>query len=175
MRTKFNLLNTTKQQILTIIVAVSENQVIGKDNDLIWTLSLDLKRFKALTSGHHIIMGRKTFESFPKPLPNRTHVVITRQEDYKVPEGVLVVNSLEKAIELTKKDEQPYIIGGGEIYNQALAFADCIELTRVHAHFEGDTFFPELDLNEWKETYNEFMKKDDQHAFDFSFTTYTRR
>ncbi|MGB0185927.1 MAG: dihydrofolate reductase, partial [Flavobacteriaceae bacterium] len=106
-------MNTTKQQILTIIVAVSENQVIGKDNDLIWNLSLDLKRFKSLTSGHHIIMGRKTFESFPKPLPNRTHVVITRQKDYKVPEGVLVVNSLENAIKLTKKDEQPYIIGGG--------------------------------------------------------------
>ena len=175
MRTKFNLLNTTKQQILTIIVAVSENQVIGKDNDLIWNLSLDLKRFKSLTSGHHIIMGRKTFESFPKPLPNRTHVVITRQKDYKVPEGVLVVNSLENAIKLTEKDEQAYIIGGGEIYKQALAFADCIELTRVHAHFEGDTFFPELDVNEWKETYNEHIKKDDKHAFDFSFITYTRR
>ena len=175
MRTKLNLLNTTKQQILTIIVAVSENQVIGKDNDLIWNLSLDLKRFKSLTSGHHIIMGRKTFESFPKPLPNRTHVVITRQEDYKVPEGVLVVNSLKKAIELTKKDERPYIIGGGEIYKQALAFADCIELTRVHAHFEGDTFFPELDLNQWKETFKEHIKKDDKHAFDFSFITYTRR
>ena len=175
MRTKFNLLNTTKQQILTVIVAVSENQVIGKDNDLIWNLSLDLKRFKSLSSGHHIIMGRKTFESFPKPLPNRTHVVITRQENYKVPEGVLVVNSLEKAIELTKKDEQPYIIGGVEIYKQALAFADCIDLTRVHAHFECDTFFPELDLNEWKETYKEYIKKDDKHAFDFSFITYTRR
>lgn len=175
MRTKFNLLNTTKQQILTIIVAVSENQVIGKDNDLIWNLSLDLKRFKSLTSGHHIIMGRKTFESFPKPLPNRTHVVITRQRDYKVPEGVLVVNSLKNAIELTKKDEQPYIIGGGEIYKQALAFADCIELTRVHAHFEGDTFFPELDLNQWEETYNQHIKKDDKHAFDFSFITYKRR
>ena len=120
-------------------------------------------------------MGRKTFESFPRPLPNRTHVVITRQKDYKAPEGVLVVNSLKKAIELTKKDEQPYIIGGGEIYKQALAFADCIELTRVHAHFEGDTFFPELDLNQWEETYNEHIKKDDKHAFDFSFITYTRR
>ena len=93
-------MKTTKYPPLTIIVAVSENQVIGKDNDLIWDLSIDLKRFKSLTSGHNMIMGRKTFESFPKPLPNRTHVVITRQKNYKVPKGILVVNSLEKAIEI---------------------------------------------------------------------------
>ena len=105
---------------LTLIVAVSENDVIGKDNDLIWRLKNDLKRFKALTSGHCIIMGRKTFESFPKPLPNRTHIVITRQKDYKVPEGVIVVNSLEAAIEQTKNDSNPFVIGGGEIYKQAL-------------------------------------------------------
>jgi len=168
-------LNTTKHQIVTIIVAVSENQVIGKDNDLIWNLSLDLKRFKALTSGHYIIMGRKTFESFPKPLPNRTHVVITRQKNYKVPKGILVVNSLEKAIEISKNDPQPYIIGGGEIYKQALNVADRIELTRVHANFEGDTFFPEIDLKVWKEVSKEYIKKDDKHACDFSFITYIKQ
>ena len=92
-------MNTKNHPPLTVIVAVSENQVIGKDNDLIWDLSIDLKRFKTLTSGHHMIMGRKTFESFPKPLPNRTHIVITRQKNYRVPEGVVVVNSIEKAIE----------------------------------------------------------------------------
>jgi len=175
LRTKFNLLNKVKHQILTIIVAVSENQVIGKDNDLIWKLSLDLKRFKSLTSGHHIIMGRKTFESFPKPLPNRTHVVITRQKDYKAPEGVIIVNSLEKAIQASKSDSSPYIIGGGEIYKQALAIADRVELTRVHAHFEGDTFFPDLDLSQWKESNNKFIHKDENHAFDFSFITYKRQ
>jgi len=175
LRTKLNLLNKENHQILTIIVAVSENQVIGKDNDLIWTLSSDLKRFKSLTSGHHIIMGRKTFESFPKPLPNRTHVVITRQKNYNAPEGVVVVNSLQEALEISKEDKQPYIIGGGEIYKQALDFADCIELTRVHAHFEGDTFFPKLDLTQWKETRIERRKKDNKNAFDFSFITYFRR
>ena len=168
-------MNTTKNQIVTIIVSVSENQVIGKDNDLIWNLSLDLKRFKALTSGHYIIMGRKTFESFPKPLPNRTHVVITRQKNYKVPKGILVVNSLEKAIEISKNDPQPYIIGGGEIYKQALNVADRIELTRVHANFEGDTFFPEIDLKVWKEVSKEYIKKDDKHVCDFSFITYIKQ
>lgn len=175
MRTKFKVLSTTKHQIVTIIVAVSENQVIGKDNDLIWNLSSDLKRFKRLTSGHYIIMGRNTFESFPKPLPNRTHVVITRQKNYKVPKGVLVVNSLEKAIEISKEDAQPYIIGGGEIYKQALDVADRIELTRVHDHFEGDTFFPKLDLEVWKEINNERIKKDEKHTCDFSFITYEKQ
>jgi dihydrofolate reductase len=108
---------------LTIIVAAGENNAIGKDNKLIWHLSDDLKRFKNLTNGHHIIMGRKTFESFPKPLPNRTHVVITRQSDYQVPNGVIVVNSLEDAIDAAKNDTRPYIIGGGEIYKQAMQLA----------------------------------------------------
>ena len=174
MRTKFNLLNKVKHQILTIIVAVSENQVIGKDNDLIWKLSLDLKRFKSLTSGHHIIMGRKTFESFPKPLPNRTHVVITRQKDYKAPEGVIIVNSLEKAIQASKSDSSPYIIGGGEIYKQSLPYASVIELTRVHGIFDGDTYFPEIDLDQWKVIKREFISKDENHAYDFSFITYKK-
>ncbi len=176
MPTKFEDLNTRKHHNnLTLIVAVSENQIIGKDNDLVWDLRTDMKRFKALTSGHHIIMGRKTFESFPKPLPNRTHVVITRQKDYAVPEGVIVVNSLEKAIEIAKADEQPYIIGGGEIYKQALPYADKIELTRVHGNFVGDTYFPEIDLNEWVETHREFISKDEIHAYDFSFITYKKQ
>ena len=109
--------------------------MIGKDNELIWHLKNDLKRFKELTSGHCIIMGRKTFESFPKPLPNRTHIVITRQQNYNVPEGVIVVNSLEAAIEQAKDDENPFIIGGGEIYKQSLAVVDTIEFTRVHHTF----------------------------------------
>ncbi|TNJ42537.1 dihydrofolate reductase [Tamlana fucoidanivorans] len=166
---------TKKKSELTIIVAAAENNAIGKGNQLIWHLSDDLKRFKALTNAHHIIMGRKTFESFPKPLPNRTHVVITRQADYKVPDGVIVVNNLEDAIDASRNDVQPFIIGGGQIYEQALNLADKIELTRVHHDFEADTFFPEIDHSIWKETQNTFHQKDDNHDFEFSFITYERK
>ena len=157
------------------MVAVSENNVIGKDNDLIWRLRNDLKRFKALTSGHCIIMGRKTFESFPKPLPNRTHIVITRQLNYKVPEGVKVVNSLEAAIEASKEDPCPYVIGGGEIYKQGLGFVDIIELTKVHHNFEGDTFFPLIYVKIWEEINCVYNEKDDLHKYPFSFINYKRR
>ncbi len=167
-------LKTTNHKNITIIVAASENNAIGKNNDLIWHLSHDLKRFKTLTNNHHIIMGRKTFESFPKPLPNRTHIVISRQEDYKVPKGVIVVSSLQKAIAVAKHDAQPFIIGGGEIYKQAMHIANKIELTRVHGHFEADTFFPEIDPSIWKETANTFHKKDEKHKYEFSFITYKR-
>ncbi len=163
-----------KTSIITIIGAAAENNAIGKDNKLIWHLSDDLKRFKNLTNGHHIIMGRKTFESFPKPLPNRTHVVITRQSDYQVPDGVIIVNTLEDALNASKRDPQPYIIGGGEIYKQSLAIADRIELTRVHETFEADAFFPEIDTTIWKETANTFHTKDDKHDYEFSFLTYER-
>lgn len=160
---------------LTLIVAVSENDVIGKDNNLIWRLRNDLKRFKELTSGHCIIMGRKTFESFPKPLPNRTHIVITRQKDYKAAEGVIITNSLEDAINEATQDTNPFIIGGGEIYKQALTLVGTIELTRVHHSFEGDTFFPKISEETWEETTRVFNKKDDQHLYDYSYITYKRR
>jgi dihydrofolate reductase len=107
-------------------------------------------------------------------LPNRTHIVITRQANYAVPQGVVVVNSIEKAIEAIQNDEQPYIIGGGEIYKQALPYASIIELTRVHGNFEGDTYFPEIDLNQWEEIKREHILKDENHACDFSFITYIR-
>ncbi|PIB33924.1 diacylglycerol kinase [Gaetbulibacter sp. 5U11] len=158
-----------------MIVAAGENNEIGKNNDLIWHLRDDLKRFKALTSGHHIIMGRKTFESFPKPLPNRTHIVISRQLDYQVPEGVLVVNNLEDAVALAKNDAQPFIIGGGEIYKLAMPYASKIELTRVHSNFDADTYFPKIDMTQWKETANTFHKKDENHEFEFSFLTFERK
>lgn len=166
--------SSTKKNNITIIVAAGEHNEIGKDNKLIWHLSDDLKRFKTLTSGHHIIMGRKTFESFPKPLPNRTHIVITRQENYNAPDGVIVVNSIENAIEKSKNDSNAYIIGGGEIYKQALPFSSKIEITRVHQSFEADTFFPEIDSKLWKQTQNEFHKKDKEHLHEFSFLTYER-
>ena len=160
---------------LTIIVAAGENDAIGKDNKLIWHLSDDLKRFKALTSGHNIIMGRKTFESFPKPLPNRTHVVISRQKDYQAPEGVIIVNSLENAINATRQDNQSFVIGGGEIYKQAILLADKIEMRRVHESFDADTFFPKIDSTIWKEVSNTFHNKDENHEHSFSFITYERR
>ena len=160
---------------LTLIAAAGENDAIGKSNQLIWHLSNDLKRFKALTKNHCMIMGRKTFESFPKPLPNRTHIIITRQLQYKVPDGVVVVDTLEDALDAAKRDPQPFIIGGGEIYRLALPFAEKIELTRVHAHFDADTFFPKIDTSVWKEAGNTFHNKDDKHDYPFSFITYTRR
>ena len=165
-----------KTSELTIIVAAGENNAIGKDNDLIWHLSDDLKRFKKLTNGHHIIMGRKTFESFPKPLPNRTHIVITRQTDYKAPEGVIIVNSLTDAIDASKNDSNPFVIGGGEIYKQALPLIDKIEITRVHSSFDdADTFFPEIDTTLWSETNRTTNDADEKHAHAFSFITYIRK
>ena len=158
-----------------MIAAIGKNNALGKDNDLLWHLPDDFKRFKQLTTGHKIIMGRKTFESFPKPLPNRTHVVITRQKDYKAPEGVIVVNSLEKAIQASKSDSSPYIIGGGEIYKQAMNLADKIEITRVHENFDADAYFPKIDTSIWKETSNVFHKKDENHDYEFSFLTYERK
>ena len=173
---KFAKKKTHKSSGLTIIVAAGENNAIGKDNELIWHLSDDLKRFKSLTNNHHIIMGRKTYESFPKPLPNRKHIVITRQANYKVPDGVIVVNNLEDALDASRSDEQPFIIGGGQVYKQAIALVNKIEITRVHETFENaDAFFPEIDTNIWKETSNTFHEKDDKHNHSFSFITYKRK
>ncbi|MEW5676924.1 dihydrofolate reductase [Flavobacterium enshiense] len=160
--------------MITIIAAAAENNALGKDNDLIWHLPDDFKRFKQLTTGHYIIMGRKTFESFPKPLPNRTHIIITRQPEYTAPEGCLVVSSLKKALEICPKSEEVFIIGGGEIYSQSLSITHKIELTRVHTSLEADTFFPELNPKEWKLTFEEFHPKDEKHQFDFTFLTYER-
>ncbi|WP_179375037.1 dihydrofolate reductase [Winogradskyella wichelsiae] len=173
---KAPVIEKKKTSELTIIVAEGEDNAIGKDNDLIWHLSDDLKHFKALTNGHHIIMGRKTFESFPKPLPNRTHVVITRQKDYKAPAGVIVVNSLNDALDAARYDKQPFVIGGGEIYKQALPYVDKLEITRVHSTFENaDTFFPKIDETEWKEVSRTTHDADEKHAFAFSFITYLKR
>ncbi len=158
---------------ITMIAAAAENNALGKDNKLIWHLSDDLKHFKNLTKGHHIIMGRKTFESMPKALPNRTNIVITRQEDYTA-EDAHIVHSLEAALALAKEDEQPFIIGGGEIYRQGLAYADSIELTRVHADFEADTFFPEIDPAKWSEIWRENRDIDEKHQHAFSFIRYEK-
>ena len=160
--------------MLTMIAAAAENNALGKDNDLVWHLPDDFKRFKRLTSGHHIIMGRKTFESFPKLLPDRTHVVITRKDDYK-PEGAIVVNSLEEAIRVSKLDEQPFIIGGGEIYKMSIDLSERIELTRVHGEFEADTYFPEIDETKWDLVKEQFHEKDEKHKYSFTYLTYERK
>lgn len=160
---------------ITLIAAAAENNALGKDNDLVWHLPDDFKRFKAITSGHFIVMGRKTFESFPKPLPNRTHVIITRQKNYQVPAGCLVVSSIEEALEICPQNEEVFIIGGGEIYKQSIALANKIELTRVHTEVEADTFFPEFDLANWKLLQEEYHPKDEKHKYDFTYLTYLKK
>jgi dihydrofolate reductase len=159
--------------MIIMIAAASGNNVIGKDNDMIWRLPDDFKRFKALTSGHSIIMGRKTFESLPGILPNRTHVIVTRNKDYKV-DGCEVESSLIEALVATRTENDVFIIGGGEIYKQGMELADKIELTRVHANFEGDTFFPEINLTKWKLVNEEFHDRDLKHQYSFTYQTYER-
>ncbi len=160
--------------ILSMIVAASENNAIGKYNELLWHLPKDLKYFKEVTSGHCIIMGRKTFDSIGKPLPKRRNIVITRREEFEV-EGVEVANDIEAAIDMVGEDQEPFIVGGGTIYEQALDYVNRVYLTRVHAHVNGDTFFPELDLNEWQRVLHESHKKDAKHAYDFSFEVWDRK
>ncbi len=160
--------------MITIIAAIAENRALGKDNKLIWHLPADLKRFKKVTLNHHIIMGRKTFESLGKPLPNRTNIVITRKKNYTA-NGCVIVNSLQEAIKAAQEDNNPYILGGAEIYKQAILIADKLDLTFVHHHFEADVFFPKIDKTIWKETLREDFKADDKNKFDFSFVTYLKK
>ena len=160
--------------MIIMIAAAAENNALGKNNELVWHLPNDFKRFKSLTTGHHIIMARKTFESFPKPLPNRVHIVISRQENYN-PEGCIVVDSIEKALALCPEDDDSYIIGGGEIYNLGLPFTDIIELTKVHHSFEADAFFPKINKSEWVLVESEENFKDEKHLYDYTYETYIRK
>ena len=159
---------------LTIIAAVSINNVIGNNNKLIWKLSNDLKRFKNLTTNHSVIMGRKTFESLPNPLPDRDNIVITRDTNYSKP-NIQVCSSIEDAINLTKTDTQPFIIGGGEIYTQTINIVDRIELTRVHEEFDGDAYFPEIPLDIFELINEENYNRDLENEFDYSYLTYKKR
>ena len=162
--------------MLKILVAFDENRVIGKNNALIWHLPADLKRFKALTTGHVIIMGRKTFESIGKPLPNRTTIVISRQTDLQI-EGVILANSVEEAILKAKSitREDIYIVGGAEIYTLSMPVADQILVTQLHDIFEGDAFFPEISPENWKVKDKERGVTDEQNAYQFSYITYSRK
>jgi len=161
--------------MITLIAAIAKNNALGKDNDLIWHLPADLKRFKQITSGHHILMGRNTFESIGKPLPNRTSIIITRNNDY-FKDGCLIANTIEHAIELTKGNNA-FIIGGAQIYKQALEqdLVDRLDITIVHHNFEADAFFPEIDKTVWKEVAREDFKADEKNKYDYSFVSYEKR
>ncbi|MCC8035206.1 MAG: dihydrofolate reductase, partial [Rikenellaceae bacterium] len=144
--------------MISIIVAVARNGVIGGKNKLLWHISEDLRRFKAITYGHPVVMGRKTFESLGGPLPGRTNVVITRNPSYAV-EGCTVVSSLEEAAGLFPSAEEVFIVGGGEIYRQAMASADRLYITKVHRDYQGDTTFPEIDPKIWEPVSVEYHKR----------------
>ncbi len=160
---------------LTIIAAMSENRVIGRHGNLPWRLPDDFKRFKRLTRGHHVIMGRKTFESLPGgALTDRVNLVITRQAGYAA-DGAIVMPSLEAALARAAGDDQPFILGGGEIYIQSLPLVERLELTIVHLSVEGDTYFPDINFDEWLLVHEERHEADDRHAHPFSYRTYDRK
>ena len=164
----------TENKNLSLIVAVADNWAIGKDNSLLWHISDDLRRFKALTTGHCIIMGRKTYESFPKrPLPNRRNIVITSNMEYH-DEGCEVVHSIQEALEHCKSDEQPFIIGGATVYRQFLPLVNKIYLTKVFATFEADTFFPEIDISQFEQTAASEVFTDEKTGLRYQFLEYRR-
>lgn len=164
---------------IIIIVAAAENNVIGKDNRLIWRLPKDMKFFKESTEGFHVLTGRKNYESIPekfRPLPKRINIVISRDKSYKVA-GAHTFHTIEEGIAFAKAEGEKilYIIGGGEIYQQTMGIADKILLTRIHANLEGDTYFPDLDPNLWKEVSREEHQADEKHKYSFTFCVYERK
>ncbi|MEQ8424745.1 MAG: dihydrofolate reductase [Cyclobacteriaceae bacterium] len=165
--------------IISLIAAISENRVIGKDNDLPWRLPDDMKFFMQTTSGHHVLMGRKNYDSLPekfRPLPNRTNIVVTRQKTFMAT-GCEIVNSIQEGIELAKAngESELFIIGGAQIYEQALPVADKLYLTEIKAEIKGDTFFPKFDSQQWSETSRKPHAADERHAYPFDFVTYQRK
>lgn len=161
--------------IISIIVAIGKNNEIGKANNMLWHLPAELKRFKEITTGHAIVMGRNTFNSLPKgPLPNRKNVILTRNSGFSS-EGCLIYSSLDQAFVNLLDDEEVFIIGGGDVYQQVLPIADKLYITKVHADFpEADTFFPEIKWKEWKETFRETHPADEKNAYSFTFYEYER-
>ncbi len=162
--------------IVSLVVAAAENNVIGKDNQLIWHLPNDLKFFKNITWGMVVVMGRKTFEAVNKPLPGRINIVITRQADWTT-EGVITATDLNDALKKAAETncKEVFVIGGGEIYKQSMAIANKIYITRVHASPEGDTFFPVIDESQWKLTSNEDFEADAKHAYAYSFQIWKKK
>ena len=161
--------------MITVIAAIAKNNALGKDNDLSWHLPADLKRFKKVTTGHYILMGRNTYESIGKPLPNRTTIIITRNKSY-FKEGCLIANSLEEAIEMAKAEAQIFIIGGAQIYTETIAkdLAEQLDITLVHNNFEADVYFPNIDTKIWKEVARQDFKADEKNEHDYSFISYQK-
>lgn len=159
---------------LSIIAAVSENNIIGGDNNLLWHLPADLKRFKQITSEHHIIMGRKTYESVGKPLPDRTNIIVTTDETYKA-EGCIVFNTIKEAIDYAKGQDEVFILGGGNIYKQTINIADKMYITRIHENFKGDTYFPVIDKSIWYEELVEAHQPDEKNKYSYTFVNYIRK
>jgi dihydrofolate reductase len=160
--------------MFSLIVAIAENNVIGNQNKLIWHLPADLKFFRTITMGHPIVMGRKTFESIGKALPGRRNIVISRDKNFSFT-GVEVFNDVQSVTQLFSREEEVMIIGGAEIYRMFLPHCNRMYLTRVHQEFEGDTFFPPLDLNEWTLESEDFHTRDEKNPFDYSFLIYDRK
>lgn len=156
---------------LSLIVAFSTNQVIGVDNTMPWHLPEDLKRFRALTTGHHIIMGRKTYESLGRLLPDRTTVIVTRNQDYNV-DGAVICHSLEEAVQACKHDDEAFIIGGAQLYEKALDYVNKLYVTEVQLEVEGDAFFPAVDAQTWRLVSREALTS--SKGFDFCYVTYER-
>lgn len=163
---------------ISLIAALAENRVIGKNNDLPWQLPDDMKYFMETTKGHHCIMGRKNYDSIPakfRPLANRENIVVTRQNNFNAP-GCTVVNSIEEGIAIARRDNEPetFIIGGAEIYRQSLTFADRLYLTEIKAVIDGDTFFPPVDHSQWKEVSRKHHAADEKHKYAFDFVVYEK-
>ncbi len=158
---------------ISVIVAFSEGNIIGKNNKMPWKLSADLKRFKAITTGHTVVMGRKTYESIGKPLPNRKNIVLT-----SIPESIIdciTSDSLSDAIAISGDETELFIIGGESVYKQTFHFADKLYITEVHANLAGDAKFPEIDYSEWTETFREDHKADEKNEYDYTFIDYERK
>lgn len=159
--------------MISIIVAIAENGVIGDKNALLWNIKEDMRRFRTTTTGHPVVMGRKTFESIGRPLPKRTNVVITRGDTSF--EGCEVAHSLEEAVAMFPKDEEVFIIGGAQIYAQALPLADKLYLTIVHRNYEGDTSFPQIDMSQWQEVSREEFERGEEYEGAFTFIDLVRK
>ena len=161
--------------MLSIVVAKAKNNIIGKENNLIWHLPEDLKHFKEITTGHTIIMGRKTFESLGRVLPNRKHIIFSQNPDFKVNnENVEVVHSLLQIQDLIEGKEEAFVIGGAMIYNLLMPYVTKMYVTEIDKEFEGDTFFPKINTEIWKETSREKGKKDEKNNLDYEFVTYEK-
>lgn len=164
--------------IISAIAALTQNKVIGKNNDLPWKLPDDMKFFMQTTKGHHVIMGRKNYDSLKgkfKPLPDRTNIVITRQQNYSAP-GCVVLNAVEPGLKLAKKngEQECFIIGGAEIYKLAMPYTNRLYLTEIQANINGDTFFPDFNKSDWKESFRKHHPADERHAYAFDFVVYDK-